>query len=215
MSDEVELEPTPIHSSHIEIHPITNEDDIPLLASMTDLALLDDGLCEFQARYAQTPVYETTRRKLTNAFHDKQNRYHMFKAILVPSSDGQRCEPTIVGYAQWRLGYVETPKMDPFAIKSTAIASGDQPSAFEADASNVTVPEKTGQQSPTILQAMRQTTAPAREPPPFYSNPDEELSRKVGNAYISAMRGKRHLCKCPHVAFRLSRHPSMTNLSHR
>ncbi|RVX69859.1 hypothetical protein B0A52_05693 [Exophiala mesophila] len=196
---DIKVEAPPVHSSHVEIHPITNEADIPLLASITDLALLDDGLREFQARYGQMSLYETTCRKLINAFHDKQKRYHMFKAVLVPASDESNCEPTIVGYAQWRLGYIETPKVDPFAIRSTAINSSDHPLVIEADGSDVTPLEPAEQQSPTTLQAIRQTTTPAQDTLPFYSNPDEELSRKVGNAYISAIRGKRHLCKCPYL----------------
>ncbi|KIV90620.1 hypothetical protein PV10_07905 [Exophiala mesophila] len=190
---DIKVEARSVPSSHIEIHPITNEADIPLLASITDFALLDDGLREFHARYGQTSLYETTCRKLTNAFHDKHNRYHIFKAVLVPASNESNCEPTIVGYAQWRLGYIETPKVDPFAIKSTAINSSDHPVVIEADRSIVTLLEPAEQQSPTILQAIRQTTTSTKETLAFYSNPDEELSRKVGNAYISAIRGKRHL----------------------
>lgn len=184
---------TGLSQTLIEVEPITSHSDIPTLAAITDLALKSDGYHEFQARYAASPIYETTHKKLTEALDDDRKRYHMFKAVSIPTSDADG-PPVIVGYTQWRLGYVETPKMDPFARSGLKTESKGEKSSFEADVSNVTISEDIKEELTLPRETVKDASTSSLRPKPFYSNPDEELSRKVGNAYISAMRGKRHLC---------------------
>src|SRR5258708_1830016 len=111
----------------ITIKPITSEADLPRCAHLADIGLKADGLHEFKARYGPKGVYEETLEKLTQELRDNQRTCRLFKAVISsPSPPGQSragdAEVTnesttefIVGFTHWHYGYVEFPKMDPFA----------------------------------------------------------------------------------------------------
>ncbi|OAP57638.1 hypothetical protein AYL99_08376 [Fonsecaea erecta] len=197
----------------ITIKPITSEADIPICATLADAALKPDGLHEFRKRYSKN-VYDNTVDKLTDALRDDRGRFSLFKAVLstTPSND-RRGDPndtvetentqaqgeheTIVGFTLWRKGYLEVAKMDPFAPKNETTEG-----AF-IDTSVINVPISEGVNTdatadiptiPTTQVSGDGASGPEKaKPKPFYANPDEELFRKLGNAYVSAIRGKRHL----------------------
>lgn len=186
----------------ITIKPITSKEDLPICAYLADIALKPDGLHEFKARYSAANVYNDTLAKLTESLHDQQ-RFRMFKAV-VPSHLAQHESPsvgadtseTIVGFAQYRYGYIETSKVDPFKPQQ------ETPDTLSPKISvtNVTVPEANEQPSVNDDSNKNGLITPesaltTQIPKPFYSDPDAELGRKLGNAYIGTIRGKRHICE--------------------
>jgi len=173
---------------------------VPALARLADMALKPDAFHAFQERYGGQTMYDDTVGKLTNSLRDGRGWYSLFKAVLVPGSVSEDRE-TIVGFSQWRVGYVETPKTDPFAIKRDV----DKSATFEAEVPNVTVGEskERGEAAGIGTETGDSTTGKPTRPEPFYSNPYEEVSRKLGNSYIGTIRGKKHL-----YLHRLIVHPS-------
>ena len=228
---------SPSTSHHrFQIRPIISESDVPALARLADVALQPDAFHEFRSRYGSQSVYDETAEKLTASLRDTPSsirRYFLFKAVLIPdlndgSDDQERSDTNatddctagevIIGFSQWRIGYVETPKMDPFAPRNEASAN----QSFEVGVSNVVVSEGSEPGKATGTQ----TTGTAEESAagkgdgtnaqnPFYSNPDAELHRKLMNSYISSVRGKRHLCKSsPGQLTHLTRFRKIQHISH-
>lgn len=187
--------PPPSTSTKIAVRPVTSETDVPKLAHLADLALKPDAFHEFRRRYSSRNIYDDCVEKLTESLRDGCGRYFLFKAILAPDPDseggGDGGQETIVGFTQWRIGYVETPKMDPFA-PNKASAKGQR---FETGVSNVTVSEGEEQGEAAGLASHQIGGGGLTESKPFYSDPDAEVSRKLSNSYIGSIRGKRHLCK--------------------
>lgn len=212
--------PPPKPGTKIEIRPITSVADMPKLAEISRLALENDTMFEFRARCGAKSIYDIAIEKLTKAVNNPA-RFSMFKAVLVPettttTTDGNADEDededeVIVAYTQWMLGYLETPKMDPFAPKDdkgpgnsgggTAKTTATTTTTFEANICNITtseVNEKVAEDVATALEAVSSNDAAPTydDSKPYYSNPDQDYSRQRGNAYIKAIRGKRHLCEC-------------------
>lgn len=195
--------PLPQLGTKIEIRPVTSVADIPTLAKISELALKDDTLFEFRARCGAKPIYEGTMEKLTAAVNNPA-RFKLFKAVVVPATaaDGNvDQDETIVGYTQWMLGYLETPKMDPFAPKPQSSGT-DASTTSEADVLNITTSEANEKQADDVVAALEAISLDntSKKSKPYYSNPDQEHSRKMGNAYITAIRGKRHLCEYFHIS---------------
>ncbi|KEF60189.1 uncharacterized protein A1O9_05039 [Exophiala aquamarina CBS 119918] len=197
--------PPPQPGARIEIKGVTSVADIPALSKISKLALENDPMWEFRARCGAPSIYDHAMQKLTAAINNPA-RFTVFKAVVVPSSVGagevdQQSE-IIVGYSQWMLGYLETPKMDPFAPEEKPAGSGsgsaNANAAFEASIPSVGASEAKEKQTGGLdaaLEAIASNDNHAfQKSKPFYSNPDHEVSRKMGNAYIRAIRGKRHLC---------------------
>lgn len=214
--------------SKILIRPIASELDVPILAGLADTALRPDSFYEFRTRYGAQSVYSGNEQKLTNAIRDTTGRYFLFKAVLAPDPDpgpdigpefeaqvqpegeerrGQEISAsasatatgeTIVGWALWRMGYLETPKMDPFAPKKTPDSNSG--ASLETDVTNVAISDSSDRAEAAGVQPSSKTTddVGAERPPPskpYYSNPDDEVARKLSNLYIRTIRGKRHICK--------------------
>jgi hypothetical protein len=142
--------------------------------------------------------------KLTDAVNNPA-RFTMFKAVVVPAAavDGNGNvdqDEIIVGYTQWMLGYLETPKVDPFAPKDQSAGSGTT-TTFEANILNVATSEYKEKQAGGVVAALEAIDLDdtSNQSKPYYSNPDQEHSRIMGNAYIRAIRGKRHLCEYFHI----------------
>ncbi|OAL40204.1 hypothetical protein AYO20_00624 [Fonsecaea nubica] len=199
----------------IRIEPLTSEADIPACATLADAAMKPDGLYEFRKRYSKN-VYDNTVEKLTDALRDDRGRFFMFKTVVSSSpkedrvenpkdagvtadTEAQREHETIVGFTMWRKGYLEVPKMDPFAPKNETEESKP---AVETGVVNVPISEGVNVEDaarvPTTNTAMSPASGdgalrPGGKPKPYYPDPDAELFRKLGNAYVSFIRGKRHL----------------------
>lgn len=194
--------PPPQPGTRIEIKPVTSVADIPALSKISQLALENDPMWEFRARCGAPPIYDHAMKKLTAAFNNPA-RSKIFKAVVVSDTaaegDVGRQNETIVGYSEWMLGYLETPKMDPFAPKEKLSESGTAAVPFANNVLNVATSEAKEKQAGDVTAALDGIASNgdhvSQKPKPFYSNPDQEVSRKMGNAYIRAIRGKRHLCK--------------------
>ncbi|EXJ70343.1 uncharacterized protein A1O5_06411 [Cladophialophora psammophila CBS 110553] len=194
----------------ITIKPITSETDIPICARLADAALKPDAFHEFRSRYMEKNVYDNTIEKLTEALRDDRGRFFVFKAVASPvpredptidledtastETEGEQLE-TIVGFTLWTKGYVEVPKMDPFASKTrTAAGPPLETSITPAPTSEgVSTGIAVGVPRDHAIARGDGAPSPAGKPKPFYANPDAELSRKLGNAYVGTIRGKRHL----------------------
>ncbi|KAJ9608812.1 hypothetical protein H2200_006583 [Cladophialophora chaetospira] len=191
----------------ITIKPITSESDLPRCAHLTDIALKPDGFREFKNRYGGRSLYEETLEKLTEAFRNHPATCRIFKAVVSVesradqsttgyevASDGAGAE-LIVGFTHWHLGYIEFPKMDPFAIQRKPAETP----TLDTGLTNIAVAEAGGQKLHTDAEAdgndsVNENATKPTKPKPFYSAPDRELARKLGNTYIRTIRGKRHVC---------------------
>lgn len=186
--------PPPQPGTKIIIKPITCLADIPKLAEISQLALENDSMFEFRARCGAPSIYDVAMEKLSAAVNNPA-KFSMFKAVAVPvnTSEGDESQDeAIVGYTQWMLGYLETPKMDPFAPKQPPTST-----TFEANMTNITTSEANEKPARDVLVALEASASrdPSDDSKPYYANPDQDYSRRMGNAYIRAIRGKRHLCE--------------------
>lgn len=192
----------------ITIKPIISVADLPECARLTDIALKPDAFHEFKARYNSSGIYQETLQKMTEALHDDRQRYHLFKAVIPNSSltedqkapdletSNEMDSEAIVGFTQWRYGYLEVPKMDPFAVRKEP----DKSSSPDAGVTTIAIAEANGPVFPAGSpfnndHVASEDSASPTKPKPFYSNPHDEMSRKVMNEYIRAIRGKKHVCK--------------------
>ncbi|EXJ81557.1 hypothetical protein A1O1_07621 [Capronia coronata CBS 617.96] len=184
--------PSPVE---ITLKRVTSESDIPTLAHLSDLALKPDGFHEFRRRYGAKSPYDDSVEKLTRAMRDDKGQYFMFKAMIkskaavdleLPEQPRHSEKEIIVGFSQWRIGYVETPKMDPFAPRRQVAHSG----TFEAGVSNLAISEERNAEQADGVDLNDKQRMKA-----FYSNPNDELARKMGNVYIETIRAKRHVGK--------------------
>ncbi|KAK5559794.1 hypothetical protein LTR46_001543 [Exophiala xenobiotica] len=178
------------------IEPVTSESDIPTLAYISDIALKSDGFHAYRERYAPLNIYDDCFEKLTKALRNTRGQSFLFKVVLIPNSDDEEAEETIIGFSQWKLGYAEVPKVDPFAVKRKPV----EDAGVEQSVSGVVLAEASVEGEQT-----RTETRPTKEekPEPFYSDPFEESTRKLFNCHLSNIRGKRHL-----YLHRLIVHPS-------
>jgi len=159
-----------------------------MLSYLSDIAMKSDGFHAYRERYAPLNVYDDCFDKLTKALRNRRGQSSLFKVVLVPNSNDEETEETIIGFSQWNLGYAEVPKVDPFAVKRNPVENA----VVQQSMSGAVVAESSAEgESPRI------ENCPTKEekPKPFYSDPFEELTRKLFNCYLSNIRGKRHLCK--------------------
>ena len=195
--------------SAITIRPITSETDLPRCAHLADIATKPDGLHEFKTRYGSKGIYCEALERMTEALRDERPRNFLFKAVVPlksisdsslsgqqESQSSDEAAETIVGFTQWRLGYIETPKMDPFAPREAKKAS----LGFEAGPTNVVVAEASSQENAGDITMNGEANTGDEVPDlkklkPLYSNPHAELGRRVSNVYIGTIRGTRHVCK--------------------
>src|ERR1700743_1658977 len=156
-------------SLEVTIKPITSEADLPHCARLADIALKPDGLHEFKTRYGTRSVYQETLEKLQECLDDDRGSFRLFKAVvssssIAKSSDGGTInfqtsnEPnaeTIVGFAQWRYGYVEAPKMDSFQPQKKTT----QGSSLEDGVTSVAVADTSKQNTPAVTPKDTDQTA--------------------------------------------------------
>lgn len=181
--------PCPPNSVKYTIKPVTSEADLPTLAYLSDLALRSDPYREFRERYGPQSLYADTLEKLTKAMRNRSGQSSLFKVILVSDSDEEPEKETVIGLSQWTLGYLNVPKVDPFAIKR----NNDVQSSTSHPVPNAVVaePDEQGEAEGVDIAVPKQE----RSPKPFYSNPLDEHTRKVWNSCITQIRGKRYMCK--------------------
>ncbi|KIW15729.1 hypothetical protein PV08_05779 [Exophiala spinifera] len=179
--------PRPPNSVKYTIEPVTSEADLPALAYLSGLALGPDPYSEFRERYGPQSLYDDTLEKLTNAMRDKSGQSSLFKVVLVPDSDEESGKETVIGLSQWRLGYLNVPKTDPFAIKR----DNDAPSSTAQSVETTVVAKPNDDGEAEGLDIARAKKTP--KPKPFYSNPLEEHGRMIWNSVITHIRGKRFM----------------------
>lgn len=90
----------------LHVQPVTDEAELPLLASIFDEALkYADSFHEVMTRCLPMSVYEDALTALQKGFHDPT--HFIFKAV---DDHGE-----ILGISHWTVGYISIPKVDPFA----------------------------------------------------------------------------------------------------
>ena len=189
----------------VTVEPVTDPADLPDLASIFDVATIasTDKFREALMRYVDDP-YKETMEHLQAALSapsegNPSERHFVFKAVVtVPKhapedgkygkgNPGGKCKippktEIIVGMAHWTIGYINIPKVDLFeqqAASASAVAS-----APTAETTPIAEP---------IAVTVETATASKPEPEPFDFN--AVCRRPVRNAYISQIRGKKHVCK--------------------
>lgn len=163
----------------LQIEEVKDKAEIPELTHLSVLTLKDDGFSQWIEQYAKTSMFDDTKSKLTAALDDPDA--YIFKATLTIENEfGERSE-TLVGLAQWFLGYAVIPKVDPFAEKPVSDKSTAPQSLTEVAVSDA---------------KMKDSRNGSVKVESFQPNPDlsSDMLRRLGNAYIGTIRGKKHIC---------------------
>ena len=172
----------------LDIEEVTDLHHVLELARLADLALQPDGFHALVNKYGPKTIHEDTFDKLTAAIEDPQS--HVFRAVLTTIDDDGTAKKHLVGLAQWYVGYLIIPKMDPFAPKN-APAEADK----MTDVNEIATAEANGKAS-TIETAVKIK-------PEINPNPLDAVTRESGNSHIRAIRGKRHICEEPFLALQV------------
>ena len=196
-------------ASSVRIEPTTDPSELSALASIFDVAMKASGdrFYEAMVRYVEDPYIETMKRlqaALSAVIEESPAEQHfLLKAVETSPryspGDGQisgggnpggllqeqSTHEKIVGMAHWTVGYIDLPKLDPFEQQAASAATSvsTEPSV-----------ETLQLEDPIYVKGETATsTKPEPEPEPFdfYA-----VCRKpVRNAYISQIRGKKHVCE--------------------
>ena len=153
---------------NIKIEPVTDPGDLPQIARNFDTSLLqgEDDFYDVLCKYAESP-HDSCLRRMKDALKSDQD--FVFKAV--DTQTGQ-----IVGSSHWFIGYIDLPKIDPFA-KQEGGTEGMEVGGEKLSAGMLKV------KAPT-----------AEDPLDFYVT----FQRPVRNAYIYFIRGKKHICTLCH-----------------
>jgi hypothetical protein len=165
---------------NLRIQEVTDTQLVPELAEMFDITLRPDSAYDFFNTHGPSTVYNDTIERVTAAVESPDSR--VFRAILTHTNEDGTTKDVLVGMAQWQIGYIVLPKVDPFAPKSKATEDEKVVSVAE-----VAIPDQTGVATP--LPAPKEYSEQAT------SELFKEHTRISGNAYVSSIRGKRHICK--------------------
>jgi hypothetical protein len=165
---------------NLRIEEVTDTNLVHELAELFDTTLRPDSIYEFFSTYAPSTVYEGAFERIKDAVVSPDSR--VFRAMLTVTNEDGSTKDVLAGMSQWQIGYIVLPKVDPFAPKSKA-AEDDQ----VADVANVAIPDQHGVATPL--------PAPKEQSEQATSNVFEDFMRIAGNAYVSSIRGKRHICE--------------------
>ena len=175
-------------SDTLRIEEVTDASIVPELAALFDIALQPDSFHECIKRYGIKSLYDDAVDKLTIAISDPDQ--HVFKAVLSKMDNDGFLKEELVGLTNWYVGYVQIPKVDPFAVRPAA--------------KNAEIPEVVAVATDEGGGPANGILAPEETPKFSSSNALAENSRRAGNAYITAIRGKRHICmyaSCRRLAY--------------
>ena len=170
----------------IRIEPVRDLDDAPALASIFATAIQHsrDGFYDFVTRYFDEPPWEPKR--IQHGIEDKDN--FVFKAVEERQDDmGNVVEEKIVGFSQWFIGYISIPKVEPM---------NQEPNDEQTRKENTSVAL-----SAAIISEDGSATKETESEPSLESEPLDLYDmcvRPMTNAYITFIRGKRHVCKSIH-----------------
>jgi hypothetical protein len=165
---------------NLRIEEVTDAQLVPELAELLDTSLRPDSIYEFFNTHGPSTVYKDTIERVTAAIQSPDSK--VFRAILAVTNEDGTTKDILVGMTQWQIGYIVLPKVDPFAPKSKAAEDGKV--VVVAD---VAIPDQNGEATP--LPAPKEYSEQAT------SELFKEHTRLSGNAYVSSIRGKRHICK--------------------
>jgi GNAT superfamily N-acetyltransferase len=151
------------------IHPVTSIDDIHTLATVFIRATTQkDTFWEMVCRYGSGSVspFDTLLELLRESFEHPD--HHLFKAVHDPTGE-------VVGMAQWKAPwYLQVEKVDPFATAQDG-ANGDLNAAALGS---------------SVKELPRDDPSRAAGVASF-----QDSRRQVRNAYITHIRGKKHVCE--------------------
>lgn len=173
-------------SDTLRIEEVTDTEGVRELAELCDLALQSDSIYELFNTHYPSSVLGDAMVKLTDAIEDTNSK--VFRAMLSASNDDGTTQDVLVGVTQWYIGYLDVPKVDPFAPKSDTAQSREI-----ASVTDVAVSDQSGIATPLPAPIESATSLP---------DPVSEHMRVAGNAYVSAIRGKRHVCECSMRVYR-------------
>ena len=149
--------------------------DIPELApALRPLGLKATARVEFVEKYGKKNTYEDGVEKFTKNISDPKS--HIFKAMMRVAGGVEM----LVGLSEWYVGFLDIAKIDPFAEKPVEDARGVAETVAE---------EKLEERG--ILEMGTFSTeldGQYRDP-----NPYVDMVRRMGNAYVGTIRGKKHV----------------------
>jgi hypothetical protein len=168
----------------VRVVQITDPADVPTCAQLCYEAVEDDPFVRFMNLYnKEMDFIDETKKRLNNAVDPANTDEIAFKAVLdVPDEDGTSHEE-IVGVSHWYYGNVVIPKYDTFMKEVHEEPNEIMPDEIAAGS---------GGSTPSVASVV------SPEPAVVVKNAEEAIAhvyRQHGNAYISVVRGKRHVCK--------------------
>ena len=148
------------------IQPVTSIDDIHTLATVFIKATThQDTFWEMVCRYGSGSPFDTLLDVLRESFEHPD--HHLFKAVHDPTGE-------VVGMSQWKAPwFLQVEKVDPFATSQTE-SNGDSNAA------------------PLVSNVEETNYDPARTAGVAMF---QDSRRQIRNAYITHIRGKKHVCE--------------------
>ena len=148
--------------------------DIHELAQLCVIGLEGDGRNEFVERYAGKNTYDDGVEKFTANMPDPN--CHIFKAMVRVAGGAE----ILVGLSTWYVGFLATPKTDPFAEKPVEDAKDVSDRVAE-----VALKKKQIVKMGTFSTGL---DGQYRDPDPYV-----DMVRRMGNEYVGTIRGKKHV----------------------
>ena len=151
-----------------------NPADIPELAQLCVLGLEGDGRVEFVEKYGKKDTYQDGVEKFTENMSDPNT--HIFKVMMQVAGGAE----VLVGLSKWYVGFLDIPKTDPFAEKPVK------------DVRDVTetVAEEALEEGGIVRPGTFSTGVDGQYRD---ANPYVDMVRRMGNVYVGAIRGKKHV----------------------
>ena len=166
--------------TNLSIQSVTDPAEIPALARICELAMQGDLFGKYHINFTGASFEQASIKAMTEALQTPGG--YVFKAVLQSQEEDGSVKDQIIGASQWYVGYLDIPKVDPFAPKT--LLERD-----ETQSANVDMVKGDGQAEAKTTNAVVEVVSEMTEAMVF-----KETMRITGNAYVSAIRGKKHVC---------------------
>jgi hypothetical protein len=178
--------------SIIRTEPVTDENDIRILAEIFDRSLSTDPF--YQILLSQYPPGDAKARAIeANVGHLRAGLQspggHLFKAVHIRHDvQGNVVEEKIIGFSQWFVGYIDLPKQEPVTT-SGKLKEKAEPISEREQVSNVV------ETTEMVAEPVESKVEPGSPEQDSHFDFYKRVVLPHVNAYIENIRGKKHVCE--------------------
>lgn len=167
--------------AEVRVVPITDPSDVPACAQLCYEAVLDDPFIRFMNLYNPTHFLDETNKRISDAIDPANTTDFAFKAVLDVPDDSGSTREEIVGVSHWYYGTAAIPKYDTFMKHVEEEPNEIGPGEVAAGSGGSTPKSMVVESEPVVVRNAEEAMA--------------HVYRQHGNAYISVIRGKKHVCE--------------------